>query len=109
MHNLLGKWVQAKGQSYEGLWFEFKEDQAFTAEYEPMGIVSSGTYTITGTDETGAHKITINQTDHTLGLVGEFEGLISIEEDKLRMVLAASPGGERPQELNEARIYEKQE
>jgi len=109
MDKLLGKWVQAQGQSYEGLWFEFKDDSTFVAEYEPMGIVSSGTYSVTGTSEPEGQNITIDQTEHTLGLVGEFKGLISIEENKLKMVLSASPGADRPNDFTAARIYEKEE
>lgn len=109
MRNLIGKWVQAEGQAYEGLWFEFREDHTFVAEYEPMGIVSSGTYSVTGTEEPEDRNITINQTEHTLGLVGEFKGLIEIEENTLKMVLSASPGGDRPDDLTGARIYEKVE
>lgn len=109
MDNLIGKWVQAEGQPYQGLWFEFKDDNTFIAEYEPMRVVSSGTYSVNGTVKTNDQKITIYQTEHTLGLVGEFKGWISIEENKLRMVLSASPGGDRPEDLTAARIYEKEE
>lgn len=109
MHNLIGKWIQADGQPYQGLWFEFKEDNTFIAEYEPMGIFSSGTYSVSGTGNSKDQKITINQIEHTLGLVGEFKGRISIDENKLRMALSASPGGDRPEDLTAARIYDKEE
>ena len=103
MFDVIGKWVQSKGQPFEGLWFEFKEDMTFVAEYEPMGITSSGTY------ETDADQIIINQTQHTLDLTGEFKGLIAIKENRLLMALAASPGGAPPEDLSEARIYTKEE
>ncbi len=101
MPEMIGKWMQVEGQPYEGLWFEFREDQTFSAEYEPMGIVSSGTYKIEG------DHITIQQTTHTLGLVGEFKGLYAVENDHLKMTLAGGPGGIRPEDLSEARIYLK--
>jgi hypothetical protein len=102
MSEFVGKWVQAEGQPYEGLWFEFKKDGTFEAQYEPMGIVSSGTY------ETNGNKITMQQTFHTLGMVGEFKGLFSIEDELLKMALASGPGGERPTDLEDARIYTQQ-
>lgn len=102
MEELLGKWVQAEGQPYEGLWFEFRPEGTFEAQYEPMSIVSSGTYGIDG------NKITMNQTEHTLGMVGEFKGLFEIEADTLKMALAGGPGQSRPEDLSEARIYQKE-
>ena len=102
MSKLIGKWAQVEGQPYEGLWFEFREDGTFEAQYEPMGIVSSGTY------ETDDDQITMQQTSHTLGMVGEFKGLFAIEESTLKMALASGPGGERPNDLSEARIYRKE-
>jgi hypothetical protein len=103
MHDIIGKWVQAEGQPYAGLWFEFKPDGSFVAQYEAMGIVSGGTYT---TDE---NTITMQQTEHTLGLTGKFEGLYAIEDDQLMMALAAGPGQAPPDDLSEARIYNKAE
>lgn len=102
MEKLLGKWVQAEGQPYEGLWFEFHPDGTFEAQYEPMSIVSSGTYEIDG------NIITMNQTEHTLGMVGEFKGLFEIKADTLKMALASGPGQSRPEDLSEARIYQKE-
>ena len=102
MSALKGKWVQAEGQPYEGLWFEFKQDGTLEAQYEPMGIASSGTY------ETDGNQITMQQTSHTLGMVGEFKGLFAIEDDTLKMALASGPGGQRPNDLSEARIYKKE-
>lgn len=102
MSKIVGKWKQIKGQAYEGLWFEFKLDGTFEAQYEPMGIVSSGTY------EIEADKIDMHQTAHTLGMLGEFEGRFAIEDDILKMAVAAGPGLERPEDLTDARIYQKE-
>jgi len=101
MKDIVGKWVQAEGQPYEGLWFEFKSDGTFEAQYEPMGITSSGVYKIHGDD------IDMDQTAHTLGMVGEFKGIYQIEDDILKMALPSTPGGERPEDLSNARKYQK--
>ena len=101
MSDLIGKWVQVAGQAYEGLWFKFKDDGTFEAQYEPMGIVSSGTY------EASENKITMQQTSHTLGMVGEFTGLFSIDDNTLNMALASGPGQTPPEDLSDARVYEK--
>ena len=101
MDELVGKWRQKEGQPYAGLWFAFGEDGHFTAEYEPMGIVSSGTY------QTDGDQIIMQQTAHTLGLIGEFKGLFSINGNELTMVLAVGPGQDRPTDLTGARIYIK--
>jgi hypothetical protein len=103
MADIIGKWVQAEGQPYHGLWFAFKDDGTFTAEYESMGIVSGGTYAVDG------ENITLQQTEHTFGFVGEFKGLIAIEENQLKMALVASPGEDRPVDLSGARIYIKEQ
>lgn len=102
MSELLGKWVQKEDQPYPGLWFDFRPDGTFEGQYEPMGIVSSGTY------QTEGDQIIMQQTAHTLGFVGEFKGLFAIEDTTLRLALAAGPGGDRPADLSEARIYFKQ-
>jgi hypothetical protein len=102
MSEIIGKWVQAEGQPYQGLWFEFKEDATFKAEYEPMSISSGGTYEIDG------EKISMQQTKHTLGFTGEFKGRFTVDGQQLTMALAAGPGGPRPQDLSEARIYIKE-
>lgn len=101
MSEIISKWVQAEGQPYQGLWFEFKEDATFKADYEPMAISSGGTYVIDG------EKITMQQTEHTLGFIGEFKGRFIINEDQLKMALAAGPGGARPEDLSDARVYIK--
>lgn len=101
MSELLGKWTQKEGQPFAGLWFEFREDGSFEAQYEPMGITSGGTYVIEG------GQITLQQNEHTLGMIGEFKGLYAIEGPELKMALAAGPGQDRPADLSEARVYIK--
>lgn len=103
MTEITGKWSQKAGQPYEGLWFEFGEEGTFEAQYEPMGIVSSGTFELDG------EKITMHQTAHTLGFIGEFKGLFKIEDGELIMALAASAEQDRPENLSEARVYQKVE
>lgn len=102
MNIILGKWVQNEGQPYAGLWFEFKSDGTFLAQYDAMAIVSSGTYRVEG------DFITMNQTSHTFGLVGEFKGLFAVEGDILKMALASGAGQPRPANLDNARLYQKQ-
>ena len=101
MSEILGKWVQTSDQPYPGLWFDFKEDGTFEGQYVPMGIVSGGTYEVDG------DQITVKQTEHTLGFVGEFKGLFEIQGNELRMALASGPGQERPADLTSARKYIK--
>ena len=101
MSELIGKWIQKEGQPYAGLWFEFGEDGRFEAQYEPMGIVSGGTYLVEGSE------ITMQQSEHTLGFVGEFKGLFEINGPELKMALAAGPGQDRPADLSDARVYIK--
>jgi hypothetical protein len=103
MIEIIGKWAQKAGQPYEGLWFEFNDDGSFKAQYEPMGIVSGGTYVI---DD---QKITMHQTSHTLGFTGEFKGLIKVEDGELKMALASSAEQPRPENYSEARLYQKLE
>jgi hypothetical protein len=103
MDRILGKWVQKDDQPYPGLWFEFRSDGSFESQYVPMGIVSGGTYVVDG------DRITIRQTEHTLGFIGEFKGLFMIEEQELKLALAPGPGKERPADLSEARNYIKHE
>jgi hypothetical protein len=99
---LLGRWEQMKGQPYPGLWFEFKSDGTYEAEFEEMGITSSGTYTTAG------DEIDMHQTEHTLGVTGEFKGLYAIEDDLLRLGLSG-PNKERPSDLSDARLYKRVE
>ncbi len=101
MSDIIGKWVQKEGQAYAGLWFAFYDDGRFEAEYAPMGIESGGTFTVND------GEIDMDQTAHTLGLVGEFKGLYAIDGEELKMALADAPGGDRPADLADARIYIK--
>lgn len=102
MSDILGKWQQPQGQPFPGLWFEFRADGTFEAVLEEMGVKSSGTYTA----ENG--QIDIDQTQHTLGLLGKFQGLYMIEGNMLTMTLS-DPGGERPESLDtkNRRLYKK--
>ncbi|MEW6094389.1 MAG: hypothetical protein AB1531_10545, partial [Chloroflexota bacterium] len=93
MSDILGKWQQPQGQPFPGLWFEFRPDGTFEAALEEMGISSSGTY------HAGNGLIDIDQTQHTLGLLGKFQGLYAIEGDVLTMTLG-DPGGSRPENLD---------
>ena len=102
MSELRGKWRQKDGQPFAGLTFEFGKDGRFEAQYLPMGIVSSGTFV------TEDNEITIQQTEHTLGMVGEFKGLFAIEGPELKMALAVGAGQDRPVDLSEARVYIKE-
>lgn len=101
MTDILGKWQQPAGQPFPGLWFEFKSDGTFHASLDEMGITSGGTYVLNG------DQIDMHQTQHTLGLLGQFAGLVAVEGDTLRMALASAPGGPRPADLSAARIYLK--
>jgi sporulation-control protein spo0M len=102
MSDIHGKWQQPQGQPLPGLWFEFHPDGTYQAALEEMGVTSSGTYqAIDGT-------IDIDQTQHTLGLLGKFQGLYSIEADQMTMNLS-DPGGPRPESLEgrNKRLYIK--
>ncbi len=101
MTAILGKWIQDETQPYPGLWFEFKEDGTFRAEFDAMGIVSGGTYTVT------ENQIDMDQTEHTFGLVGKFRGIFAVEGDLLKMAVASGSEQPRPTDLSEARIYDK--
>lgn len=100
MSDLDGKWQQPAGQPYPGLWFEFKSDGTFHAEYSEMGIVSDGTYLLDG------DKIDMNQTQHTLGFIGNFLGLWKVDGKILRMAIGQLPG-QRPADLAAARAYNR--
>lgn len=102
MDAIFGKWVQTEGQAYAGLWFDFKADGTFTADYAPLGVVSSGTYEIDG------QNIDMNQTKHTFGLLGHFKGIYEIEDGLLKLALASGAGQERPADFSGARIYKKE-
>ncbi len=92
MDPLFGKWIQPEGQPFAGLWFEFKEDGTFLASLPEMGIESSGTYIAR------EGLIDLDQSRHTLGLIGQFTGRYMVEEDTLIMNLG-DPGGDRPVDL----------
>ena len=51
-------------------------------------------------------QIDLDQTRHTLGLLGKFEGLYTVEGDTLKMAVS-DPNGKRPADLSKARIYLK--
>jgi len=101
MKEILGKWAQPEGQAYPGLWFEFKDDGTFKSHYDAMGIDSSGTYVIKDT------HINMDQTAHTFGLIGKFEGIFEIDGNTLKMTLVSAADKPRPTDLSEARIYIK--
>ncbi len=98
MDQIIGKWQQPEGQPYAGLWFQFNEDGTFTAEFSEMGIKSSGTYMISG------DLIEMDQTAHTFGIIGSFNGRIEIKNDTLKMSLG-NPGEDVPENLEKARLY----
>ncbi len=102
MTDIIGKWQQPAGQAFPGLWFEFRTDGTFQASLEEMGITSGGTYTAAD------GMIEIHQTQHTLGLFGDFQGLYVIEGDMLTMTLGDA-GSLRPASLEgkNKRLYKK--
>lgn len=101
MDMIVGKWVQAEGQPYAGLWFDFKGDGSFSARYDAMSIDSGGTYHVDG------QQIDMDQTSHTFGLVGQFKGIFEIKGDVLRLALAGGTEQPRPINLDDARYYVK--
>jgi hypothetical protein len=102
MSDILGKWQQPPGQPFPGLWFEFRPDGTFEAQLEEMGIVSGGTY------QAASGTIDMDQTRHTLGLLGKFQGRYAIDGDMLTMTLS-DPGGPRPDSVEgkNKRLYKK--
>ncbi len=101
MNGIAGKWAQIEGQPYPGLSFHFFEDGHFEAEYEAMGITSSGTYRVEG------DQIDMDQTQHTFGLVGPYTGLFAVDGDHLKLHVVAAADHERPHDLSGAVIYKK--
>lgn len=101
MDRIIGKWAQIEGQPYPGLAFSFFEDGHFEAEYDAMGITSSGTYSI------NRNQIEMDQTQHSFGLVGLFYGCFEINENLLKLNVVAALGNERPNDLAGAVIYKK--
>lgn len=102
MSEILGKWQQPAGQPFPGLVFEFLPDGTFKAALDEMGITSSGTYTAAN------GEIDMDQTQHTLGLIGKFYGRYVVEGDTLTMTLN-DPGGSRPETIEgkNKRLYKK--
>jgi hypothetical protein len=100
MNPLVGKWQQPEGQPYAGLWFEFKADGTFQADYSAMGITSGGTY------EVKQDLIFMDQSKHSLGLVGKFEGRFTVENNTLKMALG-NPGEKAPADVSKGRTYLK--
>jgi hypothetical protein len=92
MSEIIGKWQQPEGERYPGLYFEFFPDGKFRAVLEDLSILSSGTYTAAD------GLIDIDQTQHTLGAVGKFEGRYQVKGDTLIMALS-DPFHSRPESL----------
>lgn len=100
MNPLIGKWLQPDGQAYAGLWSLFKGDGTFQSEYPPMGITSAGTYTVTN------DIITMNQSSHSLGMTGVFEGRFLVEGNTMKLGFG-NPGENAPEDVSKARLYLK--
>ena len=102
MNEILGKWRQPQGQLFPGWNFEFRPDGTFLSVYEEMDISSSGTYFV------GEGTIDLEQTEHSLGLLGTFLGLYAIEGDILTLTLG-DPAQPRPESLEgkNKRLYKK--
>lgn len=100
MDPIIGKWQQPAGQPYPGLWFQFNEDGSFAAEFVEMGIKSSGSYNVSG------ELIEMDQTAHSFGIIGKFNGRFEIRNDVLKMALG-NPGEAAPDNLEKARTYLK--
>lgn len=98
---IVGLWEIPEGQEYAGLRFHYKADSTFEAEYPPMGIKSSGTWTLKG------NELDINQTQHSLGWVGVFRALVEIADDGQSMKVAVSSGPDqpRPTDFSKYRLY----
>ena len=102
MSDILGKWQQPEGQAFPGLVFEFMADGNFKATLEEMGVTSGGTFKVSN------GEIDLDQTQHTLGLLGKFFGRYAIENEILIMTLS-DPGGTRPESLEgkNKRLYQR--
>lgn len=100
MNPLIGKWQQPDGQAYAGLVFLFKEDGTFESEYSAMGVTSSGKYALEG------DLIHMEQTSHTFGLLGKFDGRYAVEGDTLKLIFG-NPGEPAPDDVSKARIYQR--
>jgi hypothetical protein len=103
MSDIIGKWVLKEGM-LKGLWFEFKEDGTYYSELPRLvKIIASGTYEIS---EGGL--IDTDQTKHTMNLIGKFAGRYQIEGDIMKLIFGSVPGGPRPDDLSEAKSYQKE-
>ncbi|GAB4401039.1 MAG: hypothetical protein Kow00123_09830 [Anaerolineales bacterium] len=102
---IVGLWEIPAGQEYAGLRFRYNPDGTFEADYPPMGIKSSGTWTLTG------NELDMNQTQHTLGWVGLFRALVDISEDgqTMKVAVAAGPNLPRPTDFTKYRLYKRLE
>jgi hypothetical protein len=49
----------------------------------------------------------MRQSTHTLGFTGEFKGLFEINDDELILAIASAADQERPEDLSDARFYQK--
>lgn len=98
---IIGKWQQPEGQPYAGLWFEFRQDDTFQEVYAEMGISSAGTFVVC------ENQIYLDQTQHSLGLVGKFEGRFWIDSRSLMMSIVEA-GEKTPVDITKARLYLKQ-
>lgn len=98
---ILGTWKQPEGQPYAGLIFQFNEDGTFQAVYSEMGVFSAGTFIVS------KDLIYLDQTQHTFGLLGKFEGRFKIDSDSLQMLLG-NAGEKVPDDFSKARLYLKQ-
>jgi hypothetical protein len=92
MSEIIGKWQQPEGERFPGLYFEFFPDGKFRAAFDEMGITSSGTYTAAD------GLIDLDQTQHTVGVLGKFEGRYQVKGDTLVMALS-DPFHLRPERL----------
>jgi len=98
---IIGKWQQPEGQPYAGLWFAFNQDGTFQAVYSEMGVTSSGTFIVS------ADQLYLDQTQHSFGLIGKFEGRFKIDSASLMMSLGDA-GEKAPADLSKARLYLRQ-
>lgn len=104
-HSIVGLWEIPAGQEYAGLRFRYKPDGTFEAEYPPMGIKSSGTWTLTG------NELDMDQKQHSLGWIGVFRALVDISEDgqTMKMAVSAGPNQPRPTDFSRYRLYRRLE
>lgn len=92
MSEIIGKWQQPEGERFPGLCFEFFPDGRYLAVLDELDIKSSGTYTAAD------GIIDMHQTQHTMGVLGKFEGRYQVRGDTLIMSLS-DPFHSRPEAL----------